>query len=157
MCNFCLVKPHGTSCRRRRSRTNHRSGSSKNTDTDYFHEGGSYLPLKAWELKGWDTEKIVKNSDPEGIDEHPKYGTLYRVRVMAKGTNKANLTETKLELLASSRKRALRRSVSGEEAKPMPSLEDLAPAPSEPKEHMPDAPKAKKATSTRSGPFLASI
>ena len=51
----------------------------KKENTDHYDESGEYMPLKHWEKEGWDVAKIEKNSDPEDVWDHPKWGYLYRV------------------------------------------------------------------------------
>ena len=46
--------------------------------------GGDYLPLSVWAARGFDTERIKENTDPEDVSFSPQLGTTYRVRVMNK-------------------------------------------------------------------------
>ena len=48
--------------------------------------GGTYLPLSAWKVKGFDAERIEKTSLPEDITWNDQCGWCYRVRLFSATT-----------------------------------------------------------------------
>ena len=50
-----------------------------------YANGGEYLPLSAWAVKGFDTDRIRDLSAAEDIIEHDVLGTTYRVKILSKG------------------------------------------------------------------------
>ena len=102
--------------------------SIKKVNTDFYHESGEYLPLSVWENRGWKPEIIERESDPADVWETKKWGTLYRIPIVKTGTNNSTRVENSLELLAGSRKRALKRSLSDQSADLPPKIEDVSAA-----------------------------
>ena len=49
--------------------------------------GGTYLPLSAWKVKGFDAERIEKTSLPEDITWNDQCGWCYRVRLFSTTTS----------------------------------------------------------------------
>ena len=88
--------------------------SIKKENTDHYDESGEYMPLAHWGKEGWDMAKIEANSEPSDVWDHPKWGYLYRVATVKTGQGNQTTTETKLQILAGSRRRALKRKVTGE-------------------------------------------
>ena len=46
-----------------------------------YGKGGKFMPLKYWETKGYDVDRIVKNSKPEDVDFDDVAGEVYRVPI----------------------------------------------------------------------------
>ena len=123
--------------------------SSKNTD--FYQSSGEFLPLAAWATKGWDVEKIAANSDPDDVYECPKFGTLYRVPIVSSGSNRETVAQGRLELLAGSRRRALKRNKSTDsETNPVVHLAVQNAAESSDASAIADAPPEKQARTVAS-------
>ena len=52
---------------------------------DYYDEGGSFLPLSIWAVKGYDTDKIIENSKPENCRQCAVVGSVYRIPITSGG------------------------------------------------------------------------
>ena len=54
--------------------------------TDYYDEGGQYLPLSVWDGKGFNVDSIERFSKPEDKMNHDVLGPCYRVKILEKGS-----------------------------------------------------------------------
>ncbi len=52
---------------------------------EYYDEGGEFLPLAAWTVKGFDAVSIEGNSTDANTRMHPLLGMTYRVDILSKG------------------------------------------------------------------------
>lgn len=52
----------------------------------WYAEGGEFLPLQAWAVKGFDTGRIESLSHPWDIKDHRVLGKTYRVPIYSAGT-----------------------------------------------------------------------
>jgi hypothetical protein len=62
--------------------------------TEYYKEGGEYLPLSVWATRGFDANLIKHGSRESDIMEDPVLGTVYRVRILQKGNAGSRTTLT---------------------------------------------------------------
>ena len=53
--------------------------------SEYYTEGGQFLPLSVWANQGFDVEAIERHSKPEDKMMHHVLGQCYRVKVLNKG------------------------------------------------------------------------
>ncbi len=51
----------------------------------YYEDGGEFLPLKVWELRGYDANMIVENTPENMVKWDPQAGWVYKVRVLKSG------------------------------------------------------------------------
>jgi hypothetical protein len=58
----------------------------ENHDANYS-DGGAYLPLSVWATKGWDPAQIEATASDADVMEDKRFGKLYRVAVLYKGTS----------------------------------------------------------------------
>ena len=68
------------------------------THNEYYADGGEYLPLSVWTVRGFDADRIARNTHPADIKECPVLGTCYRVKIVSKG-NTGSRTLTKSQSL----------------------------------------------------------
>ena len=52
---------------------------------DWYENGGAFLPLSVWAQKGWDVERIRKNTPAKDIVETAQGGSCYRVKILSLG------------------------------------------------------------------------
>jgi hypothetical protein len=62
------------------------------TRSDWYHDGGLYLPLGVWERQGYDITRIENLSKPEDKRVDPVLGDTYRVRILSKGNSGVRAT-----------------------------------------------------------------
>jgi hypothetical protein len=55
--------------------------------TEFFKDGGEYLPLGVWAVRGFNVAAIELGSRPSDVMEDPVLGTVYRVRILQKGNS----------------------------------------------------------------------
>jgi len=55
------------------------------THSQFYENGGEWLPLGVWGARGYDMERIEKNTPKEHKKLDPQVGVLYRVRVFKEG------------------------------------------------------------------------
>ena len=53
---------------------------------EVYKDSGVFKPLEVWGRKGYNTERICRLSKPEDKMEDPVLGTLYRLRMLERGT-----------------------------------------------------------------------
>ena len=79
---------------------------------------GTFKPLSEWEKQGKPIDEIKAKARPEDIRKHPDYDwEEYRVRELKTSSKSATKVVDKLELLAKTRTRALKRNLSQESAR----------------------------------------
>jgi len=56
--------------------------------TEEYAEGGQFLPLNVWKVKGFPEDRILQHTRPEDIQDDRVVGLTYRVTIMSKTTKR---------------------------------------------------------------------
>ena len=75
--------------------------------SEYFENGGKFLPLSVWGTKGYDVDLIRENSGPEDTQFQPQCGLCYRVRIKSSGIRGEQGNETTHDAMLATRKRSV--------------------------------------------------
>jgi hypothetical protein len=62
------------------------------TRSEWYEDGGRYLPLGVWDRQGYDITRIETLSKPEDKRWDPVLGDTYRVRILSKGNSGVRAT-----------------------------------------------------------------
>ena len=65
---------------------------SSDTRSEYFQDGGEFLPLSVWAVRGFDTDRIAAHTRPEDRKEDMVLGLTFRVRILSKGNSGVRAT-----------------------------------------------------------------
>jgi hypothetical protein len=65
---------------------------STDTRSEYFQDGGEFLPLSVWAVRGFDTDRIAANTRAEDRKDDMVLGLTFRVRILSKGNSGVRAT-----------------------------------------------------------------